>query len=197
VVLTVNYDSLRLTAHVVDGDSTPEQSDVVDVTATTDRPDSPVFPLLDDGSLTNLPDPYGFNTVTFCNEDPIAGVCRCGPRDVPAISYDIVMGDGIYTRDPSLTPPPLVVERDCIAENAHRTLFNFQPGIPLSVSLRATDRIGNVSETSATVTPSAATVSCSGDACGCCLLVNPDATACAGLPGLPSPDFPDGLCRAF
>jgi hypothetical protein len=77
-------------------------------------------------------------------------------------------------------------------------LRTFQPNTPLTVIVRATDRIGNVTSTAATFTPSAASMSCGGDACGCCLLLSPNAIVeCAGLPGMSSPDFPDGLCRAF
>src|SRR6185369_1607377 len=60
VILDVAYDALSLTAHVVDGDSTPEQNDVVSVAATlsgNNQPPDPLsaIPMLDDGSLTSLP----------------------------------------------------------------------------------------------------------------------------------------------
>ncbi|HYV85348.1 MAG TPA: hypothetical protein VFB49_05520 [Patescibacteria group bacterium] len=46
--------------------------------------------------------------------------------------------------------------------------------------------------------PSGATTSCTGDLCGCCLLASPDPVSeCGGLPGMPSPDYPNGLCLAF
>jgi len=205
VTLSVTYDSLRLMARVVDDDSTPDQDDVVSVTATISATLPPNFhsaiPMLDDGSVTSLPNL--FRTVTSCREDPGAGVCSCDPQNVPAFSGDVVGGDGIYTLQTSLTlptvpPPPLDVGTGCVHEGTRSALLSFDPGTPLSVIVRATDRIGNVASTAATVTPSVATLSCSGDACGCCLLVSPNPAAeCSGLPGMPSPDFPDGLCRAF
>ena len=205
VILDVSYDSLSLTAHVVDGDSTPDQNDVVSVTATLSgdlQPPDPrsAIPMLDDGSLTSLPGL--FNDVSYCYADPVAGVCNCGPQNAPAFSGDVVVGDGIYTLETSLTLPfPssfLDVGKGCVLQSrARTTLLSFSPGTPLSVTLRATDRIGNVTGTTAIVTPTAATMSCTGDACGCCLLINPNAAECAGLPGMPSPDLPDGLCRAF
>jgi hypothetical protein len=203
VILDVAYDSLLLTAHVVDGDSTPEQNDVTSVTAIIARDFPPdlrsAIPMLDDGSLTGLP---GFvNELVVCNDDPVAGVCSCNHQQTPAFSGDVVMGDGIYTLETSLTLPftnPIIdVGKGCVLQNKPRSaLLNFGFGTPLSVILQATDRIGNVAGTSATVTPSAATMSCTGDACACCLLINPDVLQCAGLPGLPSPDLPDGLCRS-
>ena len=205
VVLNVTYDALPLTARVVDGDSAPGHDDVVSVTATLSRvglPPNPhgSIPMLDDGSLTSLPG-LSYDTTT-CYEDPSAGVCACVPQHVPLYSGDAAIGDGIRTLETSLTIPftasSLDVARGCILEHAPRPLNFFSPGTPVRVILRATDRIGNVAATAAVVTPSATTMSCSGDACGCCILVSDNPTAeCSGLPGLPSPDFPDGLCRLF
>jgi hypothetical protein len=203
VILAVTYDAALLTAHVVDGDSTPDQDDVVSVTANlfASQPPTPqsAIPMLDDGSLTSLPDIFSHN-VMYCSEDPVARVCRCLLQHVPAFSGDATKGDGIYTLETSLTLPFSTsdVATACVIQNRPRNTMFFSPGTPVSVILRATDHIGNVNSTTATVTPSGATMSCTGDACGCCLLVSPEPVAqCAGLPGMPSPDYPDGLCRAF
>jgi murein DD-endopeptidase MepM/ murein hydrolase activator NlpD len=205
VILYVNYDSLLLTGHVVDGDSTPEQNDVFSVAANLFASQAPdphsEIPMLDDGSLTSLPGI--FNDVSDCTEDPVAGVCGCTFQHAPAFSGDVTTGDGIYTLESSLilpTFPPVFqdVRLACVIQNRPRNTLHFNPGTAVNVILRATDRIGNVASTSATVTPSGTTASCTGDACGCCLLASPDpVTQCAGLPGMPTLDFPDGLCLAF
>jgi hypothetical protein len=129
-------------------------------------------------------------------------VCQCGQQHAPAFSGDDVIGDGIYTLRTSLTLPgtsqnAFELGKGCVLQNDPRGVLLNSFGGQQLVILRAKDRIGNVAGTSALVTPTAATMSCSGDACGCCLLVSPDIGQCSGLPGMPSPDLPDGLCRAF
>jgi murein DD-endopeptidase MepM/ murein hydrolase activator NlpD len=204
VLLGVTYDSLPLTAYVVDGDSTPGQNDVVSVTANLFAGHAPdpysAIPILDDGSSTILP---GDNDVTYCTENAVAGVCGCFLQQTPAFSGDMARGDGIYTLETSLIVPvyPLQsqdVRAGCVIQNRPVKTEFFNPGTPVSVILRATDRIGNVTSTTGTVTPSATTTSCTGDACGCCLLASPDPVSqCGGLPGMPSPDYPNGLCLSF
>ena len=194
VILGIDYDSLLLTARVVDGDSTPEQSDIVSVTATIS---STQIPLLDDGSLTIL---TGFHdTVTVCREDPVAGVCSCGFLGAPYYSGDTVGGDGTFTLETSITLPftgayaPGDVGKGCVHENRPlSSLLNFFPGAPLSVTVRATDRLGNAATTTKTVTPTAAAMSCTGDALLCCLLTHPDTADCVGLAGMTSPQTADG-----
>jgi len=200
VILNVTYDFLRLSARVVDGDSTPEENDVVGVDAVINALNhgKVTVPMLDDGSVTNVSD--FFDSVTTCYEDPFAGVCTCGQTNPPTYSGDVVIGDDIYTREPSLSFPrvPEVVQGCIIEASPRRPLHNFLAGTPVSVAVVAKDRIGNVSGTSTTVTPAGASMSCSGDACGCCLLVSRDPLQqCRGLEGMPGPDFPGGLCLAF
>jgi hypothetical protein len=201
VILNVTYDSLRMEARVVDGDSTPEQSDLVEVEASlqSQGTGNPVrIPLLDDGSLTNVSE--FFDYVESCFEDPVSGVCTCGHIYPPTFSGDAVPGDGVYARQPSLSLPPFPSAAvGCIIEvSPRRPLLDFARNTPLFVTLKATDRIGNVSLTGATVMPLGASVSCTGDACGCCLLVSRNPLAeCSGLPGMPGPDYPDGVCMAF
>jgi hypothetical protein len=199
VFLIVTYESLRLAARVIDEDSTPEQNDVVEVGAVIGNQHQGLFdmPMLDDGSLTNVSDI--FDQVQVCYEDPIPGVCTCRLTNPPTFSGDVVTGDGIYTREPFLSFPPIEAALGCMIEvTPRRPLLNFPAGTSVSVTLRATDRIGNVSYSSTSVTPAGASVFCAGDACGCCLLVNTEnPQQCSGLEGMPSPDFPGGICRAF
>ena len=198
VILNVTYDSLRLAARVVDGDSTPEENDVAGVDAAIGLFQGGLtIPMLDDGSLTNVSD--FFDNVTICYEDPFANVCICGPTNPPTYSGDVAAGDDIYTREPSLSGPPLEVATGCMIEALpRRPLLYFPAGTPVSLAVRATDRIGNVAHASGTVTPAGASVSCFGDACGCCLLVSQNPTQqCSGLAGMPSPDFPAGICLSF
>jgi hypothetical protein len=71
---------------------------------------------------------------------------------------------------------------------------------PLGVSLSARDPQGHVTTASAgpAIVSGAGSYVCDGDDCGCCLLTATDPlTQCRGLDGITSPDFPDGLCRAF
>ena len=205
VIIGVTFDSLRLTAHVVDGDSTQDQDDVASVTAniSTDQAPDPrtAIPMLDDGSSTILPGL--FNEVSYCSEDQVAGVCSCFPQRVPVYSGDMATGDGNYTLESSLIVPtfsllPQDVRLGCVFQSRPRYTPFIRPGTPVSVTMRATDRIGNVASTTETVTPVPATSSCTGDTCACCLLVSPDpASQCSGLPGMPSLDYPNGICRTF
>jgi hypothetical protein len=205
VILNVTYDSLLLRAHVVDADSTPEQNDVVEVSATLGDPEQPPaisIPLLDDGALMNVSHP--FDALLTCYDDPIDGVCTCRQVNPPTYSGDPVGGDEVYTRQPALSYPALPYPADSIAQGCiiqdspRRPLVNFFPvGESLPITLRASDRIGNVSETSGTVTPVGASVSCTGDPCGCCLLVQPVIEQCGGLDGMTSPEVPGGLCNSF
>jgi hypothetical protein len=202
VIIGVTYDSLALAAYVVDGDSTPGRNDVVSVTVnltTANQPPDPrtAIPLLDDGSTY-----IQAAAVAVCSDDPVYGVCDCRQEAATVLSGDVVAGDDIYALNATLTLPPsansdLDIGKGCIVESTRSMPFGYSPGTPLFVTLQATDHIGNVVSTTRTVTPSAATTSCSGDACACCLLFNPQPSQCSGLPGLPSPDLPDGLCRAF
>jgi len=196
-------------AHVTDADSTPEQDDVASVTAEltfSPQPPDPRndIPVLDDGALTPLTFPGFITTVGTCYEDPVAGVCNCVAKAAPAYSGDAVMGDGIRTLETSLTLPAdpsfWALGAGCVIESRPRSALLRAPESipPLYVTLRATDRIGNVTSTTTLVTPSNASMSCNGDACGCCLLLSRNPAAeCSGLPGMPSPDIPDGLCHAF
>jgi hypothetical protein len=200
VMLNVTYDSLRIAALVVDGDSTPEENDVVGVEAFIHalNEGSGTIPMLDDGSATNVSD--FFDNVTTCYEDPFAGVCTCGYTNPPTFSGDAVSGDDIYTREPPLSfilAPE--VGRGCMIEaSPRRPMFNYPAGTVVSVGVRAMDHIGNVSGTSTTVIPAGASMSCVGDPCGCCLLLSTNpALECSGLDGMPSADYPGGICHEF
>lgn len=198
VILNVTYDSLRLAARVFDLDSTLNENDVVGVDAGIGLfQGGYAIPMLDDGSQTNVSE--FFDSVTVCSEDPFQGLCTCHSANPPTFSGDVVTHDDVFTREPSLSGPPLEVATGCMIEALpRRPLLYFPAGTPVSVAVRAKDRIGNVSHASGFVTPAGASVSCFGDPCGCCLLVSRDPfLECNGLEGMPSPDFPAGLCKAF
>jgi hypothetical protein len=75
-----------------------------------------------------------------------------------------------------------------------------QAGDSFDVHVTASDRSGHQSTWSGTlqgIVPPA-TFACTGDSCGCCLITSVDPIdQCRGLAGMPSPDFPTGICKSF
>jgi hypothetical protein len=209
IVLDSTYDMLVVAADVTDRDSTTEHNDIVEVRADL-APFADLFvayriPLLDDGSSTvetqlQRSDLWGGKD---CDYDPIIGLCECGLARYPTYSGDSSSDDGRYTREMGLfsnaTPSETV---DCFLEARSRTpLVGLDDGAPAEVRLRAVDRQGNVTTWPDTfeLTTGAGSLACSGDECGCCLILNPYffLEFCRGKPGMTSPDIPQGLCNIF
>jgi hypothetical protein len=205
VILSGTYDEIEIDARVTDEDSTPERSDIAQVLASIAQPGESFLipvPLLDDGSAQVVLENQKSNSFgEDCFNDPIHGVCSCFPARYPTSSGDFVIGDSVYThRDAliNLNQSPLLA--DCVMSSRHRTTRWFPASTSLDVSLQATDRLGNTSAwpVPIQVTTGINSLACSGDACGCCLLLAFDRQTgveqCAGLDGMRSPQFPCGLC---
>jgi hypothetical protein len=205
IILEFTNDVLWFEARVSDRDSTLERSDIERVEILTEQPpfsDFSLFPLADDGSEgINYVDQV---SIQFggkdCFYDPGGGLCVCASARYPTRSGDATPADGVYSRDTALITPISAPADgvDCFLAARGRPLQLAQPAEALDLRVRAVDHQGNVTiwPHSFRVTPNPNAAVCSGDECGCCLLLNP-ASACAGKPGLTSPDFPQGLCSLF
>ncbi len=85
----------------------------------------------------------------------------------------------------------------------HYNPFAVDAASGLDVTIKASDRIGNISVWPEPVhlTTGMSSFACSGDPCGCCLFLyfeqRVPVDACIGLEGMPSPTFPCGLCMAL
>ena len=193
IVVQGSYVEARIVAQVSD-------DDLADVTATIAPGGTGSIALGDDGSATTFPTPqqatdYGED----CTTDP--QTCTCALEIFPVRTGDAAAADGFFTREAALVDVSLpIFLRDCVMQAAARLPVGATPGVPVSIDVQARDRAGHVAAgpASPTVTPGPGTYSCTGDACGCCLLTAGDPVAqCAGLPGLRSPDYPAGICASF
>lgn len=201
VVLSGSYDHLEIEAHVTDLDSTPDQNDVVDVHAQLARQSLLIVPLVDDGSSQIVLHPQLGLVGEDCFDDPLLGACFCTSASYPIASGDGVTGDAVYShRDALMSIVQIRLLADCAMKSDHHNPLFFLPGSSLEISLQASDRIGNVSVWPEPIhlTTGLRSQACSGDPCGCCLLVSFDGqtgvSQCAGLEGMPSPTFPCGFC---
>ncbi len=202
IILSGSYDELHIEALVTDADSTPDRSDIVEVHAGLSQGGGmfPV-PLLDDGSSVIVPQFQRADFGEICFEDPFQQGCFCQAATYPTSSGDLVAADSVYTRrDNLVNPTQSLFLDDCATSLDQRNTLIFSAQASLDVSLQATDRLGNVSvwPVPFKVTPEINTLQCSGDACGCCILLafeqRVDIAQCTGLEGMPSPQYPCGLC---
>ncbi len=191
-------------ARVTDPESTPEQSNVLLVAASYDDPvtgNEISLVLFDDGSATRFPFPQKATTVGEECTDESSGVCACSPRQYLLDSNDSVAGDSEYSRGMAFVNPgadPLLL--DCIMRQYRQIPIALAAGSALEFRIEAVDRQGNLAAWPArpTATIGSSAFSCDGDECGCCFLMSSSpAVDCAGKPGMPSPDFPAGICMSF
>jgi hypothetical protein len=173
---------------------------------------SPPLPLnlVDDGSLlVTQQQQAGYNPEN-CVVDPGAGVCSCAPKSFPIVSSDAQAADGTFTLRLTFVPGQNGLSQsafgafqNCIARRQQATtLFADAPdGTPTSFALGAWDKdgFGSVWPVTFPVLPRAPAVTCTGDACACCLFLSPDpASECHGLTGLigvPGSGFENGVCK--
>jgi hypothetical protein len=219
--ITARYTEARLGAQVTDPDSTPALNDILLVAASYLAPQGGgtvevSLVLLDDGGTASFSFPQDGSRPEHCEVDPAALVCRCEAATYSATSRDPVASDTVFTRVmPLVKNGPGVAGANasamltnCIARaNALRASWAAAPfNQVLDFKFEAVDREGNIATWPALlpVTPEPSEVTCSGDACGCCLLLSTEPTAdpaaggCAGLPGLagvPGSGFEIGLCH--
>jgi murein DD-endopeptidase MepM/ murein hydrolase activator NlpD len=206
IILDVMHDMLRFEASVADDDSTPEHSDIERVEVFVEGSsvdDIPLFPLPDDGS-TDI-EFVQQQSLNFggkdCFYDPVGGVCGCQLARYPTRSGDAAPADGVFSRDTALVGPASPGDGvDCHLAARGRPI-RVTGGKQLELRVRAVDRQGNVTAWPEPflVTPNLNAMGCSGDGCGCCLLLHPDTYPfdCAGISGMFLPEFGVGLCSLF
>ena len=192
------YTEVRIQSPVTDADEVPPAVPAVTVTLSSSSSNL-TLPAPDDGSAATFPE--GQRSVEAgldCTLDP--QTCACQPKTFGLRSGDATAADAIFTRVVAVVSPALpLIAHDCIMQ-ARRFLPSIaNPGAPLSIGMTAQDAQGHVTTSPApALLPGSGSYACTGDPCGCCLLTAVDPVGqCAGLFGIASPDFPDGLCRAF
>jgi hypothetical protein len=206
VVISGSYDHLQIETHVTDLNSTPELNDVAEVDAELTQSGRllPSVPLVDDGSSEIVLQEQRSYISEGCFDDPLQGICSCTNARYPIASGDVVPGDSVYSHRDALlnwNSPSLLA--DCAMKLDHYNSFLVDPASSLDVSIKVSDRIGNVSVWPEPIhlTTGISSFACSGDPCGCCLLRAFQQLVpieqCIGLDGLPSPTFPCGLCMAL
>ena len=201
VLIGGTYTHVKLRTRVTDPDSTPTRNDILLVSASyidLENIQEISLVLFDDGSANKFPIPQKVSTLgEDCVVDPF-GTCACSVAKYPVDSNDPTAGDAEYTRDLALVDlaaSPFL--QDCVMQQNHQVPIRVAAESSLDFRIEAVDREGNFAawpvRPRATVAPT--TFACTGDECGCCLLisVNP-AVDCHGKSGMPSTDFPAGIC---
>jgi subtilisin family serine protease len=199
ILMGGTYPTLRLEAHVTDPDSTPGNNDVATVTSDLTLPTgTTTLPLLDDGSAVSVSASQNAGIGEDCTN---GAACSCSGRTYATRSGDTGALDSIYTRSRGLIGggiSPFL--GDCAMMLDAVSVQTAQPGASFDVQVTATDRNGHPTTWSGPlqgIVPSA-TFTCGGDACGCCLITATDPISqCRGLAGMPSPDYPTGICKSF
>jgi subtilisin family serine protease len=199
ILMGGTYPAFRVEALVTDPDSTPGNSDIASVTGNLTLPTGTTsLPLLDDGSAGSVSASQNAGIGEDCTN---GAACSCGPRSYATRSGDTAGLDGTYTGTRGLIGPGLSpFLGDCAMLLDAVAVQSAQPGAAFSIQVTATDRNGH--QTSIPGPPQAAvpqaTFACGGDACGCCLITAVDPISqCHGLAGMPSPDYPTGICTSF
>jgi hypothetical protein len=182
------YAEVTLEAAVTDPNSTDNESDVssVDALLVNPMPHQPdKFTLFDDGlKVIWRMDQRDYLGNEDCTFDTINNVCTCNKALYDIMSSDPTANDSVFTRRFAFallndkihhTQEGLYI--DCIAKDAQqmalvvRSLFYDT----LDLRLRATDQSGNATVSpDHSISPSGIdnTLTCSGDPCACCLLLN-------------------------
>jgi hypothetical protein len=221
--ITARYTEATLRAKVTDPDSTPSQSDILLVSASYLAPATnggvveTSLVLLDDGGASLFTFAQAGTRPEDCGDDPVAGFCGCQEAHYGLGSHDATAGDDQYTRVLALLKrgpgSPTGVNANAVLANCIARSKGLFPGPAttdafLQFKIEAVDRSGNLAtwpiQPQVTVDPSSLT--CDGDACGCCLLVSDNPTAdpanggcsgLAGLAGVPGSGFENGVCRTL
>jgi len=197
------YNRLQFQVRATDPDSTPEQENILLVSASFPDPNGlgEISLVLFDDASQNL---FRVNQVANfpeeCSEDPVSGSCECHGATYALSSGDLVTHDTVYTRNLGVTSAyadPLLI--DCIRRATGQTTFQAPAGTNFVFKIEVVDRQGNL--TAWPLSPSATTgqesLQCSGDPCGCCMLLPQPPAGCGGLPGMTSPAYPDGYCLSL
>lgn len=166
--------------------------------------------LFDDGSANEFPQGQVDQASGVGHECvPVEGdVCpSCSLKIYEVTSNDPIAADGTFTRAAAFFPPgsPAILFDCLMATKKQAPIRSGESNVTLSFRIDAVDRDGNVDtwDTNPTVLVQPYNENefgCSGDECGCCILLNPNGAyvdACRGKPGLYSESLGTGVCSLF
>ncbi len=201
------YTEIVFAAKVVDQDSTPQQSNVLLVSASFRLPAPSTteisLVLFDDGSTIDFPFEQKSLIPEDCTVDLANQACACVGATYKIKSGDTTKGDNSFTRKFAIADPQTSnFLLDCIMRSKKEIPYPIDSGTQLDFKIEAVDRQGNLStwpNKISTVVGNGSFV-CNGDSCGCCLLhANSqlaDISECHGLDGMISPSqAPNGVCK--
>lgn len=201
------------------------QSDILLVSASYQRSNQGGTPvetslvILDDGGSNSFNySQQGIEIQEGCVDDPSGSVCgppsvSCSSATYALTSNDTNSGDGTFTRGFALisntfnlvTPTGISLGSkaslalNCIAKDKQQfpAFADVPLGQPVNFKIEAVDRAGNLAvwPTQPQGLFSQTNLSCSGDDCGCCILLSSVLDQdCKGRAGLAGPGHPSGLC---
>ena len=205
VFIDGTFTHVRIGAKVTDPDSTPTQSNVLLAAASFISPDTLAetsLVLFDDGSASVFSYLQKSIVPEDCTDDG-SGVCTCNPKRYPVQSGDVLAGDTVFTRDLAFVDRISISSallQDCILQQYRDVSLDFMAGSTLEFRIEAVDRQENLTAwpSRPTITIGTGSFSCTGDECGCCLLTSGEPTVdCKGKPGMPSIDYPSGVCLSL
>jgi len=206
VFIEGTYTELVFASRVTDQESTPQQSNILLVSASYKLPSSATevsLVLFDDGSTVDFPFEQKSLVGEDCTVDIPNQTCSCGGAIYKIHSGDATKGDGLYTRKFALANSNASnFLLDCIMRQKKEIPQTANSGVTLQFKIEAVDRQGNVSTwpTKLSAVVGSGSFECNGDSCGCCLLhansQQADINECHGEEGMISPSqAPDGVCK--
>jgi hypothetical protein len=203
VFIQGTYGEAVFRVNVTDPNSTSDQNNLLFVGASFIEQDSTSetsLVLFNDGSFSKFKNPQKVASVgENCVVNP-NGSCSCFLATYDVTSGDVQAKDDLWTRKIAVHDPSAnAFLLDCIMDDAHETLVGAERGTTIPFKIEAVDRQGNLatwpSKLVAVTSTSLTKFSCNGDSCGCCIMQSAEPTSeCRCLPGMLSPDFPNGLC---
>jgi subtilisin family serine protease len=198
ILVQGSYTEARLLAQVTDPEGPADLSEVRATLAASTGGNSDLL-LYDDASQTVLPEPQRWSD----SGEDCGATASCGcPIKVYALSSgDASAADGTSTRVFGLVSASLpAIVQDCVMQARARYPMVAATGAQFTATVTATDRESHTgtSTQQPTFSTGAGSYACSGDPCGCCLLLATDPGGqCKGLAGMTSPDFPAGVCKSL
>ena len=204
------YGEAIFKVSVTDPNSTTAQNNLLLVgasyvppTGSTSKTETTLV-LFDDGQSNKFKNSQANpSTGDVCTVNP-DGSCDCTKAEWDVTSGDTTAKDDVWTRTMAFVnseTQPLL--KDCIMRERQETLASAPPGSTLTFKIEAVDRQGNLatwpSRLVGVTDSNRGQFACNGDPCGCCFLwtQSPADPLCNGVPGMTSPSFPDGMCKAF
>jgi hypothetical protein len=166
--------------------------------------------LFDDGSANEFPQGQVDQQSGVGQECvPVEGdnCLSCSLKIYEVTSNDSTAADGTFTRAAAFFPPgsPDILFDCLMGQKKQVPIRSGEGDVTLSFRIDAVDRDGNVDtwDTNPTVHVqpyNEAEFGCTGDECGCCILLNPGGQYvynCSGKPGLYSESQGIGVCSLF